>query len=70
MLEFTLLSAGTIWQKRFASRPLFPLPPPSASGPDGKLISLVFQGEINVDQAHRGYDVTVDETGKTWYNPF
>ncbi|THH20245.1 hypothetical protein EW146_g1093 [Bondarzewia mesenterica] len=28
------------------------------------------KGEINVDQAHRGYDVTVDETGKTWYNPF
>ena len=30
----------------------------------------MFQGEINVDQAHRGYDVTVDETGKMWYNPF
>jgi len=28
------------------------------------------KGEINVDQAHRGYDITVDETGKTWYNPF
>ncbi|KIK71188.1 hypothetical protein GYMLUDRAFT_90173 [Collybiopsis luxurians FD-317 M1] len=28
------------------------------------------KGEINVDQARRGYDVTVDETGKTWYNPF
>ncbi|KAF8446105.1 hypothetical protein L210DRAFT_3474512 [Boletus edulis BED1] len=28
------------------------------------------KGDINVDQAHRGYDVTVDETGKTWYNPF
>lgn len=28
------------------------------------------KGEINVDQAHRGYDVTIDDTGKTWYNPF
>jgi len=28
------------------------------------------KGDINVDQAHRGYDVTVDETGKAWYNPF
>ncbi|KAF9458195.1 hypothetical protein BDZ94DRAFT_1271259 [Collybia nuda] len=28
------------------------------------------KGDINVDQAHRGYDVTVDDTGKTWYNPF
>jgi D-galacturonate reductase len=28
------------------------------------------QGDITVDQAHRGYDVTVDETGKQWYNPF
>lgn len=28
------------------------------------------KGDINVDQAHRGYDITVDETGKTWYNPF
>ncbi|KAF9786019.1 D-galacturonic acid reductase [Thelephora terrestris] len=28
------------------------------------------KGEINVNQAHRGYDLTVDETGKTWYNPF
>ncbi|TFY80285.1 hypothetical protein EWM64_g3729 [Hericium alpestre] len=27
-------------------------------------------GDINVDQAHRGYDVTVDDTGKAWYNPF
>jgi hypothetical protein len=35
-----------------------------------ELTSVAFQGEINVDQAHRGYDVTVDETGKTWYNPF
>jgi hypothetical protein len=35
-----------------------------------KLTRLAFQGEINVDQAHRGYDVTADETGKTWYNPF
>ncbi|KAJ3758374.1 hypothetical protein EV360DRAFT_83117 [Lentinula raphanica] len=28
------------------------------------------KGDITVDQAHRGYDVTVDETGKSWYNPF
>ncbi|KAI0079594.1 D-galacturonic acid reductase [Panus rudis PR-1116 ss-1] len=28
------------------------------------------KGEINVDQAHRGYDIVQDETGKTWYNPF
>ena len=28
------------------------------------------QGEINVDQAHRGYDIVNDETGKAWYNPF
>lgn len=28
------------------------------------------KGEINVDQAHRGYDIVNDETGKAWYNPF
>ncbi|KAH8100645.1 NAD-P-binding protein [Cristinia sonorae] len=28
------------------------------------------KGEINVDQAHRGYDIVADESGKTWYNPF
>ncbi|KAF9452606.1 NAD(P)-binding protein [Macrolepiota fuliginosa MF-IS2] len=28
------------------------------------------KGDINIDQAHRGYDVTVDEAGKAWYNPF
>lgn len=28
------------------------------------------KGEINVDQAHRGYDIVVDETGKSYYNPF
>ncbi|KAF8912831.1 hypothetical protein CPB84DRAFT_1833177 [Gymnopilus junonius] len=28
------------------------------------------KGDINVDQAHRGYDVTVDDTGKAWINPF
>ncbi|KAJ7071545.1 NAD(P)-binding protein [Mycena amicta] len=28
------------------------------------------KGDITVDQAHRGYDVTVDDSGKTWYNPF
>ncbi|KAF8640501.1 hypothetical protein AX17_000163 [Amanita inopinata Kibby_2008] len=31
---------------------------------------LAEKGDITVDQAHRGYDVTLDETGKTWYNPF
>jgi hypothetical protein len=28
------------------------------------------KGDIHIDQAHRGYDVTVDGSGKTWYNPF
>ncbi|EPT04246.1 NAD-binding protein [Fomitopsis schrenkii] len=28
------------------------------------------KGEINVDQAHRGYDIVQDEAGKNWYNPF
>ncbi|PAV21975.1 D-galacturonic acid reductase [Pyrrhoderma noxium] len=28
------------------------------------------KGDITVDQAHRGYDITVDDTGKTYYNPF
>ncbi|TRM65779.1 hypothetical protein BD626DRAFT_566439 [Schizophyllum amplum] len=28
------------------------------------------KGDIAVDQAHRGYDSTFDETGKMWYNPF
>ncbi|KIY45411.1 NAD(P)-binding protein [Fistulina hepatica ATCC 64428] len=28
------------------------------------------KGDITVDQAHRGYDVTYDETGKSWINPF
>lgn len=31
---------------------------------------IKYQGEINVDQAHRGYDIVVDETGKSYYNPF
>jgi D-galacturonate reductase len=26
-------------------------------------------GEIRVNQAKRGYDVTDDETGLLWYNP-
>ena len=33
-------------------------------------LSRHIKGEINVDQAHRGYDVTADSSGKTWYNPF
>lgn len=36
---------------------------------DDRLSSAV-QGEINVDQAHRGYDIVQDDTGKAWYNPF
>ncbi|KAH6917220.1 D-galacturonic acid reductase [Coprinopsis sp. MPI-PUGE-AT-0042] len=28
------------------------------------------KGDITVDQAHRGYDSTFDETGKAWINPF
>ncbi|RXW13988.1 hypothetical protein EST38_g11866 [Candolleomyces aberdarensis] len=28
------------------------------------------KGDISIDQAHRGYDVTFDETGKAWVNPF
>ncbi|KAG9126485.1 hypothetical protein FRC07_003264 [Ceratobasidium sp. 392] len=28
------------------------------------------KGAIHIDQAHRGYDVTVDGSGKAWYNPF
>lgn len=28
------------------------------------------KGEINVDQAHRGYDIVHDETGKAYFNPF
>jgi D-galacturonate reductase len=28
------------------------------------------KGEINIDQAHRGYDVVVDGQGISWYNPF
>jgi len=28
------------------------------------------KGDIRIDQAHRGYDVTEDETGKSSYNPF
>jgi len=62
---FTLLSTGTIWQKRFALHLLL-----RARTETSKLSYPTSQGEINVDQAHRGYDVTVDETGKTWYNPF
>ncbi|OJJ51668.1 hypothetical protein ASPZODRAFT_446103 [Penicilliopsis zonata CBS 506.65] len=28
------------------------------------------KGEIRINQAKRGYDVTEDEAGLTWYNPF
>ena len=69
----TLLSTSTIWQKRSALDHQLRRPQPSvprARTRARKLTCIVFQGEINVDQAHRGYDVTIDETGKTWYNPF
>ncbi|KAK2461786.1 hypothetical protein APHAL10511_006249 [Amanita phalloides] len=28
------------------------------------------KGDITIDQAHRGYETTVDDDGKAWYNPF
>lgn len=28
------------------------------------------KGEINIDQARRGYDVAVDGEGVAWFNPF
>ncbi|KAI5273963.1 NAD(P)-binding protein [Aureobasidium subglaciale] len=31
---------------------------------------MASNGEVRVNQAKRGYDVTEDETGLTWYNPF
>lgn len=31
---------------------------------------MAAKGDIAVDQAHRGYDVTVDDVGKTSFNPF
>ncbi|KXT14692.1 hypothetical protein AC579_6371 [Pseudocercospora musae] len=31
---------------------------------------MASKGEIRVNQAKRGYDVTEDERGLTWYNPF
>ena len=70
---FTLLNTSTIWQKRSASYHQFRHPlhlPYQAHTRTRKLTYLAFQGEINVDQAHRGYDITMDGTGKTWYNPF
>ena len=69
---FIPLNAGTIWQKRFAPHSRLPLPhlPFRARAAASQLTCPTSQGEINVDQAHRGYDVTVDDTGKTWYNPF
>jgi len=66
---FIPLSTSTIWQKRSASHHVPRLLFRARTGMR-RLSRLAFQGEINVDQAHRGYDVTVDETGKTWYNPF
>lgn len=38
--------------------------------PNLTLFILLPQGDISIDQAHRGYDVTYDETGKAWVNPF
>ena len=31
---------------------------------------MASKGEIRVNQAKRGYDVTDDETGLLWYNPY
>ncbi|KAL1297091.1 hypothetical protein AAFC00_004674 [Neodothiora populina] len=31
---------------------------------------MASKGEVRVNQAKRGYDVTEDESGLTWYNPF
>ncbi|KAI5243162.1 NAD(P)-binding protein [Aureobasidium subglaciale] len=31
---------------------------------------MASNGEVRVNQAKRGYDVTEDETGLSWYNPF
>ncbi|KAG6381332.1 hypothetical protein JVT61DRAFT_5742 [Boletus reticuloceps] len=58
---FIQLNTGTTWEKRWVRQ---------CSPILQHIYSRTFQGDINVDQAHRGYDVTVDETGKTWYNPF
>ena len=63
---FTLLNAGITWRKRCAFYRRLPLRTHAGM----KQTAFMPQGEINVDQAHRGYDVTVDDTGKTWYNPF
>lgn len=30
---------------------------------------MASKGEVRVNQAKRGYDVTEDESGLTWYNP-
>jgi len=31
---------------------------------------MASKGEVRVNQAKRGYDVTDDETGLLWYNPY
>lgn len=31
---------------------------------------MASKGEVRVNQAKRGYDVTTDDQGLTWYNPF
>lgn len=31
---------------------------------------MASKGEVRVNQAKRGYDVTEDESGLTWYNPY
>lgn len=31
---------------------------------------MAANGEIRVNQAKRGYDVTSDDQGLTWYNPY
>lgn len=35
-----------------------------------RLHYMAAKGEVRVDQAHRGYSVVEDETGKADYNPF
>lgn len=31
---------------------------------------MASKGEVRVNQCKRGYDVTQDDSGLTWYNPF
>ena len=31
---------------------------------------MASKGEVRINQAKRGYDLTTDDNGLTWYNPF